>query len=544
MATRVTKHCATYGGNGLMKMRRERIAMRAFWLACCLLLPLFTHADDPARTAVNSQPLRVLMVGGGPDLENNQVAIESNVRYVGKLLPPDTVRTTLFADGDINHATVLYEDDPAKLSVGERLLNLILYGQESDNSSPTHYRKPNLGGKLDGASNKDQVARAFSLLDQEYAEDTSDHPLLLYFTGHGSPDGVNGENNHYDLWGENERLSVRELARHIAHLPSAVPVTVVMVQCFSGSFGNLLFEHGDPNGELVSRDIAGFYATVKDRVAAGCTSAVDEAEYHDFTSYFFAALTGQDRVGRRVTGADYNGDGRIGMDEAFCYTLIHDESIDVPVCTSDVFLRRFVPLEDTRTFRTPYARILEWASPAQRAALEALSNRLHMSGEDRPLVAYQKMFDSLGANHKRDWRQQDQRALNRFNNLTKEARDILTREYPALKMSPSPQLSAARKAAIVQLSREAKEGKWDDLMDATETLAKSDQQNEAQEIADSHLIRFVRLAKSVVLAHQLRQTGLAELKSRFERLLASEARTLLPPTDPLARTASAIGIPR
>jgi len=53
-------------------------------------------------------------------------------------------------------------------------------------------------------------------------------------------------------------------------------------------------------------------------------------------------------------------------------------------------------------------------------------------------------------------------------------------------------------------------------------------------------VRFVRLAKSVVLAHQLRQTGTQELRARFERLLASEARTLLPPADTLARTASVV----
>jgi hypothetical protein len=539
MATPLSKHRALSAGFGYAAQSHRRAVVRVFWLVCCvLLLPLSTRAKDPVRVADSLQPLRVLIVGGGPDLENNQVAIESNVRYVGKLLPADTLRTTLFADGDANHATVLYDDDPTKLSMGERLFNLIMYGQENDTSSPSHYRKPNLGGKLDGPSKRDEIARSFALIDQEYAEESNHRPLLLYFTGHGSPDRINGENNHYDLWGENERLSVRDLAKHIAHLPASVPVTLVMVQCFSGSFGNLLFENGDPNGEPISRDIAGFYATVKDRVAAGCTSAVDEAEYHDFTSYFFAALTGKDRVGRRVTGADYNGDGRVSMDEAFCYTLIHDESIDVPVCTSDVFLRRFVPTENFRVFRTPYSRIVSWATPAQHAALDALSDRLHLNGEDRPSIAYEKMVDSVGGNRKRDWRQQDQRTLNRFNSITKEARDILTRQFPALKMSPSAQQSAAKRAAIVQLSREDKEGKWNDLLDAADALARSDQQGEAQEIAESHLIRFVRLAKTVVLAHELRQTGTAALKARFEQLIASESRTPLPPADTLARTAS------
>ena len=41
-----------------------------------------------------------------------------------------------------------------------------------------------------------------------------------------------------------------------------------------------------------------------------------------------------------MSGADYNHDGRVGMDEAFAYSLIHDTSIDVPVCTSDIYLRQ------------------------------------------------------------------------------------------------------------------------------------------------------------------------------------------------------------
>ena len=55
-------------------------------------------------------------------------------------------------------------------------------------------------------------------------------------------------------------------------------------------------------------------------MAAGCTPEINEAEYQDFSSHFFAALTGRDRVGRAVTGADYNQDRRVSMDEAFaCY---------------------------------------------------------------------------------------------------------------------------------------------------------------------------------------------------------------------------------
>ena len=41
-------------------------------------------------------------------------------------------------------------------------------------------------------------------------------PVLLYFTGHGSRNRTDSENNQYDLWGEHERLTVRELSKEIA----------------------------------------------------------------------------------------------------------------------------------------------------------------------------------------------------------------------------------------------------------------------------------------------------------------------------------------
>ena len=142
--------------------------------------------------------------------------------------------------------------------------------------------------------------------------------MLLYFTGHGSRarDG-NLDNNDFDLWGEQEKLSVKDLAAQITKLPADVPVTLVMVQCFAGAFGNVIFTGGDPKAAPVNREIAGFFAATRERTAAGCTPELNEADYHDFTSYFFAALSGRDRVGRPVTGADYNGDGRVGMNEAF-----------------------------------------------------------------------------------------------------------------------------------------------------------------------------------------------------------------------------------
>src|SRR6185503_4732339 len=285
-------------------MRNRKLAGRGmgliFLLAC---LPL-TAAVQPEPAA----PIRTLVVGGGPEAKHNQVAIESNVRYLLKLLPPASPKTVLFADGNVNANTVLYEQKTKELPENERIYALILEGRAATQQTSLKFRAPAIG-PLDGASKKTDVAAAFDHLKDEVSGKT---PLLLYFTGHGSPGkNRNLDNNSFDLWGEN--LTVRELASHVSALPPDAPIALVMVQCFSGAFGNLLFEGGDPAAEPVDRDIAGFFATVKERMAAGCSPAVDEREYHDFTSYFFAALTGKDRVGRRIKGADYNHDGVVGM---------------------------------------------------------------------------------------------------------------------------------------------------------------------------------------------------------------------------------------
>lgn len=370
-----------------------------------------------AWAAFAAPPLRTLIVGGGPNKSHNQVAIESNVRYVQRLLPANSEARVLFFDGDKGSQSVQCQDDGGKI----------------------YYRTPQIG-QIDGPSNIEHVRLEFERLEQKTNENPS-RPVLLYFTGHGSPNEASRyENNHYDLHGSTD-LDVRGLAGMIRNLPQKTPITLVMVECYSGAFSNLIFENGDPNGKPTDRPLAGFFASVAERPAAGCTPEVNEANYRDFTSYFFAALSGVDRLGNPVTGADFNRDGRVTMNEAFAYTLIHDDSIDTPVCTSDTFLRRFVKTSDNEVFATSYALVLKWADPARLAVLNALSSDEHLDGDDRLALAY--------------------------------------REFT--RMDP-----------------------------------------QSEKLHDVHMVRFVRTAKSVVLAHLLETTGDNATKRRYAQLVARE----------------------
>jgi hypothetical protein len=459
---------------------------------------------------------RALLVGGGPAPDHNQIAIESNVRYLLKLLPAQADRTVLFADGDKQKETVLYEAAEKPLKPAEQLLALLLAEREDAHPAQLKFRKPSIP-QIDGPSKKEAVTAAF---DKLVAVATPGAPILLYFTGHGSRNkGRDLENNSYDLWNEGS-LSVRELAAEIARVPASQPITLVMVQCYSGAFANLLFQDGDPSKPPVEREIAGFFAAIKERMAAGCTPEVDEAEYRDFTSYFFAALSGRDRVGRPVTGADFNRDGRVTMDEAYCYTLVNDASIDVPVCTSDIFVRKVVLTPDAKVFETPYSTVLSWTTPAQRAGLEQLSAKLKLNGENRAAGVYDQLF---GPPQRRQ-KSPGAAAAQAFLDAKDEGRRLLFSRWPDLRDEKSTAYAAAKKEALQSLDRWIQDGKFKAVFDADNALYAAEEQSYKHEIEQARLIRFVRLYKSVVLAHQLRESGDSGLRKRFEKLVAAEGR--------------------
>ncbi|MBS1708811.1 MAG: hypothetical protein JSS65_08845 [Armatimonadetes bacterium] len=371
----------------------------------------FAPSPPPAK-------LYVLAVGGGPEPKHNQVAIESNVRYFDRAKPTTADLRVLFTSGDKNEENVLCLDDKGK----------------------EYYRKPDLP-RLDGPAHLETVKTELANLAEKVKQNPSSG-AFLYFTGHGSPNRAgNLNNNHFDLW-DKQRLTVTDLAAALASFPKQQPVTLLMVECYSGSFGNVLFEGGLPDAPLAEGKVCGFFASVQQRMAAGCTPNVNEAEYRDFTGYFLAALTGKDRLGRDAGGADYDKNGRIGMDEAFAYCLLNDNSIDTPVCTSDVFLRRFVTTADEQIMATPFSEVRKWARPAQLVALDGLSSALKLEGEDRLQTAYK----------------------------TFRGNPVDADKMPAV-----------------------------------------------------HAIRFVRLAKTIVLQHQLAETGAPDIKRRFADLLKLEA---------------------
>ena len=167
---------------------------------------------------------------------------------------------------------------------------------------------------------------------------------LIYFTGHGGKaDKKTPHNTTAYLW-NNARLKVADFVKKLDQLPKDQPCIFVMVQCYSGGYANVIFKGGDPKKGLSEYPRAGFFATVKDRVAAGCTPDIREKNYKEYSTRFWEGLCGESRVAKKIKKPDFDKDGKTSLAEAHAYVIIKSETIDIPIKTSDVLLRRFSSL--------------------------------------------------------------------------------------------------------------------------------------------------------------------------------------------------------
>ena len=476
----------------------------------CLFIAGWVRAEEPPP------PLYALLVGGGPDVASNAAQIEGHVRFVAGLLPAGTRRTVLFADGRTDTDTVAHADTGVTAEARRALAILLA---DYDAESPVTIHTPELGVPMNGPARLADFRRALGQISNRLTRQPA--PLLLYFAGHGTQDEKNAANTHYDLW-NGESLSVRTLAEEAARLPRTGPVVLVMAQCFSGAFADVLFRGGDPAGALVGGNVVGFFSAEKDREAAGCSYATERGDYQDFSSYFFGALSGCDRFGEAVTGADYDGDGSVSLHEAFCYALIHDPSADTPVCTSDMFLRERAGLPSAQVYGVPYREILAVATPGQRAVLDALSVRLELTGETRAVEVFDRLtYGDPAARPALVAAQAEAKA--RLQALRQRELGGLFERWPVLRWGDAEvgDHKQATAGAIHELGVD--EARRRALLEADEAAERAD---EAVDNEAAALQRFASVYEHLAETRHLREQGKAEVRAQYEKLWQAEQRVL------------------
>jgi hypothetical protein len=320
-----------------------------------------------------------LVVAGGGAPSYNEIALEKNVLYFQRTLAflgLDTAETSLFfANGNDGRATIRYLDDQGR----ER------------------FKVPEIEN-LTGAATQANVNRWLQDYPQTPAGQ-ADCPAFFYFTGHGALNRRDPNNNALILWEENF-LSVQSLAQQLDQWPSDVPFVTMMAQCYAGSFANLIYEKGDPTQPVALQTRCGFFATVKTRPSVGCTPLVNEADYRDYSSSFFAGLSGRDRIGNPAPSADYNRDGAVSYAEAHAFAKVDGETPDWPISTSEAWLQEYASNSQVQVIlATPITAWVALARPEQRHVVTQLAGEL---GYNPRLSFQQNDSRSPGRNNPRD----------------------------------------------------------------------------------------------------------------------------------------------
>jgi hypothetical protein len=494
-----------------------------------LLTTLSTHAQPTHRN-------HFFTLGGGWAPEGNQVSLEKNILYYQRVLEGlkqnDRPHHTLFADGDSPNRDLQFAD-PDQPAPDLNFYLAEILGQPGDGWLVNDRYRDSQIPDVDGPATREQLEAYFDL---NAAQLTPRDRLVFYFTGHGG--GANDKkkapgNTVMHLW-NNQDITVRRFTDQLDKLAPETPVVMVMVQCFSGGFANVIFEGGDPEKGLAAHNRAGFFATVHDRVAAGCTSDIHEANYHEYSTYFFAALYGKTRLGEPAGDADYNDDGRVAFNEAHAYALIESDTIDISVKTSDALLRQFASptrqhegefVSGAVDFARSYFRLLGIAEPHEKAVLKGLSEKLKLKGDDRVSQA-QKMLREIGA---------ERRRLGNQNRIKERQYDYIRGLIANVLISRWPELNTPFHPRATQiLTREAdalletieSHPRFDDLWELGNEILAVQAERDELERKWVKARRFIHAAQNVALAHNLSKTAAPEVIEKFHALVQAESGSL------------------
>lgn len=458
-----------------------------------------------------------LTIGGGYAPSGNQVSLEKNVQLFQRVLAqqPDRPKQhdVLFADGN-SPGRDLQVIDRESVPLANRLM-AEFFGDQSDLGLT--YRNHDLRNVR--ASAKPINIRNW--FDETAKVMVDGDRLFIYVTAHGNRSSDRSEpfDTTIALW-DNTSIKMTEFTELLDRLPQNIDVVAVMVQCYAGGFARLPFVRGNSKKGLSKQRRVGFFATVHDRPAAGCTPDVDEANYVEYSTYFWAALQGVDRAGRPIQRPDYDSNGIVSFDEAHAYTILNAVTIDLPTKTSGEYLsihsRMGKKNDGLLTDETGYDVVLSLANPVQTAILEGLSERLKLNGDGR-------IDDAWEFTKQRGRRSRGRRPTDQVNALKQRISRSLQARWPELANVLNPLsvefLTTRRDEFIGAVERHADYKRYRELTDDRASAASDAETKVLHE-------RFLRIVDNVILTENLTRLGNETRVTELQAILAAESGSL------------------
>jgi hypothetical protein len=489
------------------------------WLRLCGMLAIGIATNFSSADAGDY----FLTIGGGYSPAGNQASLQTNVLFfqhlLGELHLAAAPHDILFSDGDSPGRDLQFVD-PAFGVPRANLLVARVFDKEEDLDA--QFRTHAVPG-IRGASSPENLDRWFDDVGRQlHAGDR----VVIYLTGHG---GKGSDAQNFFMWNR-QQVPVKDFVSRLDKLDPGVRVVLVMVQCYSGGFANCIFNEGDAKKGVSAANRCGFYATVHNRPAAGCTPDVDEENYQEYSSSFWAAICGHSRTGRPIASGDCNADGCISFAEAHAYAVLTANTIDIPVKTSDAFLRTFSKTKadgtpDLVTPDAPYDTLDSLASPLDRAVLAGLSQTLELSGAERTKAA--RELAARLETQRGQVNQQKKKLQGEYHRARNAIGEMLKLRWPELANPWHPQVAE-------ELRRDGP-----DIVAAIEGHARYSEFARLHDEIAEHVTRaldlerrwvkcqrLLRLVENVALAANLPRVATPDIQDRYQALLASEAETL------------------
>jgi hypothetical protein len=491
-------------------MKRTSALACVLGFSCCLCLNSGAHGSD-----------FFLTIGGGHSRESNQASLEKNVLFYQQVLKeqniPPAQLSVYFAAG-LPQARDVQAKDLDLVPKANRVM-AEFFGSEQDLG--IHYRNSKVPDVL-GATTHENIQNWFTGVGSTLK---SGDRLILYVTAHGekSEDRKNPYDTSIMLWND-EKLTVSDFVTLLDSLPEGVSVVAVMVQCYTGGFARFIYDKADAENGLAKQSRCGFFATVHDRVAAGCTPDVDETTYVEYSTYFWEALAGHTRVGKTIVAPDYDGNGSVSFAEAHAYTVLNADTIDLPLTSSSEFLSVESEFQDDDHPKllpedAPFETIHELATPAERAVLDGLSKQLKLTGENR-IAAAQRESRPTRRGRTRTREQSPRRLAGR---LRDTIADDLKERWPELANVLNP-------VAVELVTARSKE-----FVEAVEGHPKYNEYREQKRLAAQEVDpqkrrakfeRFVHTAQDVIRRENLKRLDDQKLLTQYQAIVAAEASSL------------------
>ena len=534
-----------------------------FLILCLLFFLCFSHNSKPEIKKGEIEPIHnvpptwgiesdeqnfnLLVLGGGYSPSGNEVSLESNVKYLhrqkDKIGLSKFKTKTLFADGLAPSRDIKFRN-PTSTVPETNLILAEIFG--STRGIYNQYRNNHLNA--DGPSS----IKEFDDWIKDLNSSSKQSSNLIYFTGHGGKGEKKTPNNTTAYLWNNHKFKVSEFTKKLDDLPANQSIILVMVQCYSGGFAHYIFREGDEKKGFHPQIRAGFFATVHDRVAAGCTPDIREENYQEYSTHFWEALCGESRIGKKIQKPDFNGDGSTSLTEAHAYVVIHSNTIDIPIKTSDVFLRSFSSfeppqeessiigliknakdllsgtdsnsskrevLQDEWLFRSdPISKILLSATPESKAIIQALARKLSLQDEK----LFEKAEDKIKEIKKRreELAKAKKEKDEQKKKLKNKIRTRLLKEWPELANMQHPKVDTLKQTGnsskLITLSNQDNE--WSNYKKRSEESVQIGNERFKLEKKQVLAMRLTHEIENVVLLAALPKISSKKVVNRYSQI--------------------------